>query len=83
MTLIEEFKCEYSHTQPWVAMLTMATKCAIFQAIFAIDKNEEIRVVWQKKGWTKVETTEDWDKIKEQVVEQPSPEDNEIFHYVW
>ncbi len=76
---MEEFRCECSQTQPGVAMLTTATKWATFRAIFEINKYEKIRVAWQNKGWTKVETTEDWYKISEQVIEQPSPEDNGNF----
>ncbi len=76
---MEEFRCEYFQTQPGIAMLTTATKWATFRAIFWVDKNKEIRVIWQNKDWTKVETTEDWDKIREQVVEQPCPEENGNF----
>ncbi len=76
---MEEFRCECSQTQPGVAMLTTATKWVTFRAIFGIDKHEKIRVAWQNKGWTKVETTEDWDKIREQVIEQASLEDNGNF----
>ncbi len=60
-------------------MLTTTTKWAMFRAIFGRDKNEEIRVVWQNKSWTKVEITEDWDKIRKQVAKQPSPKDNRNF----
>ncbi len=76
---MEEFRCEYSQTKPGVAMLTTTTKWATFRVIFGIHKHEKIRVAWQNKCWTKVETTEDWDKIREQVVEQPSPEENGNF----
>ncbi len=41
---MEELSCEYSQTQPWVPMLTTATKWATFRAIFEIDKYEKIRV---------------------------------------
>ncbi len=51
----------------------------MFWAIFEIDKHEKICIAWQNKGWTKVEITENWDKIREQVVEQPSPADNGNF----
>lgn len=51
----------------------------MFQTIFEIDKNNKICVTWQNKGWTKVETMEDWDKIREQIIEQPSPENNENY----
>ncbi len=51
----------------------------MFRARFEIDKHEKISVVWQNKSWTKVETTEDWDKIREQVVEQLNLEDNGNF----
>ena len=51
----------------------------MFWAIFGIDKNEEIRVIWQNKSWTKVETTEDWDKIREQIIEQSSLKNNRNF----
>ncbi len=78
---MKEFRCECSQTQPRVAMLTTATKWAMFRAIFGSDKHEKIRVAWQNKGWTKVETTKDWDKIREQVVEQLSPEDNRNFSW--
>ncbi len=44
----------------------------MFQVIFGIDKNEEICIVWENKSWTKVETMEDYDKIRAQIVEQPS-----------
>ncbi len=47
---MEEFRCEYSQTQPGVAMLITATKWATFRAIFGIDKYEKICVVWQNKG---------------------------------
>ena len=43
---MEEFKYEFSQTQPRFTMLTTATKWATFWTIFAIDKNEEIRVAW-------------------------------------
>ena len=76
---MEEFRCECPQTQPGVAILTTATKWDTFRGIFGIGKNEEIHVAWQNKGWAKVKTTEDWDKIREQVVEQPSPEDNGNF----
>lgn len=62
--------------QPAFAMLSIATKWIEFWVIFKIDKNKEIHVSWQNKSWTKVETMEDWDKIKRQVVEQLSPKDN-------
>ncbi len=77
--MIEEFKYECSQTQPRIAMLTTATKWATFRAMIKIGKNEEICVAWQNKGWTKMKTMEDWDKIREQVVEQPSLEDNRNF----
>ncbi len=48
--LIEEFRCECSQTQSGVAMLTTATKWAIFRAIFGIDKHEKICVEGQNKG---------------------------------
>ena len=37
---------------------------------------EKVRVAWQNEGWTKVTTVEDWEKVKSQVVEQPSLEEN-------
>ena len=60
-------------------MFTTATNWDMFRAIFEIDKNKKIRVTWQKKRWTRVERTKDWNKIREQVVEQPNSENNENF----
>ncbi len=76
---MKEFWYECFQIQPEVAMLTTAIKWAMFRIIFGIDKNEEICVTWQNKSWTKIEITEDWDKIREQVVEQYSLEDNRNF----
>ena len=76
---MEVFRCEYSQMQLEFVMLTTITKLATFQVIFRIDKNEEICITWQNKDWTKVETTKDWDKIRKQVIEQPSLENNENF----
>ncbi len=42
---MEECRCECSQTQLGVAILTTATKWAMFQTIFGIDKHEKIRVI--------------------------------------
>lgn len=44
---MEEFRYEHSQTQLEVVILTIATKQATFWAIFEIDKNREICIVWQ------------------------------------
>ncbi len=41
---MEEFRSRYSQTQPGIVMLTTATKWAMFQAIFGMNKNGEICV---------------------------------------
>lgn len=51
----------------------------MFWAIFKRDKNEKIRIIWQNKSWIKTEITENQDKIREQVVKQPSLKDNKNF----
>ena len=63
------------------AVLSMTIKWATFQAIFKIDKNNKICIIWQNKSWTKVETTKDWNKIKGQIVKQFSSKNNE--NYLW
>ncbi len=50
LKLMEEFRYEYSQTQPGVTILTTATKWATFWARFGIDKNEETCITWQNKG---------------------------------
>lgn len=60
-------------------ILTMTTKQTTFWAIFGFDKNKKICIIWQNKSQTKVEITEDQDNIREQVVEQPSLENNGNF----
>ena len=40
---------------------------------------EKVRVAWQNEGWTKITTAKDWEKIKGQVVEKPSSEENREF----
>ena len=76
MTVAKEFRCECSQTQPTFAVLNTVTGWATFRAIFGLREMEKVRVAWQNEGWTKVTTAEDWEKVKGQVVEQPSPEEN-------
>ena len=76
---MEEFRCEFFQTQPEFAMLTTKIKWATFRAIFRINKNQKICVTWQNKSWTKMKITEDWNKIREQVIEQPSLKNNGNF----
>lgn len=45
----------------------------MFRATFSLREIEKVCVAWQNEGWTKVTTTEDWEKIKDQVIKQPSP----------
>ena len=51
----------------------------MFRATFGLREVEKVRVAWQNKGWTKVTTAEDWEKVKGQVVEKPSLEENSSF----
>ena len=44
----------------------------MFKAIFGLKKMEKVCVTWQNKGWTKVTTAEDWEKVKSQIVQQLS-----------
>lgn len=77
--MIEEFRCEYIQTQPKFANLSTATEWAMFRAIFCLDEAEKIRVAWYNKGWAKIVTTKDWDKIRGQVAKQPKSEINSSF----
>ena len=79
MTVAKEFKCECSQTQPTFAVLNSVTGWAMFRVTFGLREIEKVRVTWQNKGWTKVTTAEDWEKVKGQVVKQPSPEKNRGF----
>ena len=79
MTVAKEFRCECSQTQPTFAVLNTVTGWATFRAAFGLREMEKVRVAWQNEGWTKVTTVEDWEKIKGQVVEQPSLEENGRF----
>lgn len=76
---MKEFMYKYFQIQLGFVMLITATKQAMFRAIFGINKNKEICVVWQNKGQIKVETVEDQNKIRNQVVKQPNPENNKNF----
>ena len=76
MTVAKEFRYECSQTQPTFAVLNTVTGWATFRATFGLREMEKVRVAWQNEGWTKVTTAEDWEKVKGQVVEQPSPEEN-------
>lgn len=58
-----------------------AIEWAIFRTTFGLKKIEKVYITWQNKGWTKVTTMKDWEKIKSQVVKQPNPEENEGFLY--
>ena len=40
---------------------------------------EKVCVAWQNQGWTKVTIVEDWEKVKDQVIEKPSFEKNRRF----
>ena len=79
LTVAKEFKDEYSQTQLTFAVFNTITGWATFKAIFGLKEEEKVRVTWQNKGWTKVTTAEDWKKVKGQVVDQPSPEENSGF----
>ena len=74
--MAKEFKCECSQTQPTFAVLNTVMGWATFRAIFGLKEMEKVRVVWQNKDWTEVTTTEDWKKVKGQVVKQFSPKEN-------
>ena len=76
LTVAKEFRYECSQTQPTFAVFNTVTGWATFRATFGLREVEKVRVAWQNKGWTKVTTAEDWEKVKGQVVEQPSPEEN-------
>ena len=79
LTLIKEFRYECSQTQPTFAVFNTVTGWATFRAKFGLREVEKVCVAWQNKGWTKVTTVEDWENVKGQVVEQPSPEENSGF----
>ena len=40
----------------------------MFRATFGLRKIEKVYVAWQNKGWTKVITAGDEEKVKDQVV---------------
>ena len=65
--------------QPTFAVLNTVTGWATFRATFGLREMEKVHVAWQNEGWTKVTTTDDWEKIKGQVVKQPSPKENREF----
>ena len=48
-------------------------------ATFSLREVEKVRVAWQNKGWTKITTAEDWEKVKGQLVKQASLEENGVF----
>ena len=77
--MAKKFRCECSQTQPTFAVLNTVTGWATFRATFGLREMEKVRVAWQNEGWTKVTTAEDWEKVKGQVVKQPSPEENGEF----
>ena len=51
----------------------------MFKAKFDLKEVEKVRVAWQNKGWAKVITAKDWEKVKCQIVKQPNPEENSGF----
>lgn len=77
--MIEEFRCECAQTQPKFAIVSTATEWATFRAIFRLNEAEKIRAAWHNKGWANVATTEDWDKVRRRVAEQPNLEINGNF----
>ena len=62
--------------EPTFAVFNIVTGWAMFRATFGLKEVKKVRVAWQNKGWTKVTTAEDWEKVKGQVVEQSNPEEN-------
>ena len=62
--------------QPMFAVFNTVTGWATFRATFGLREVEKVRVAWQNKGWTKLKTAEGSEKIKGQVVKQPSLEEN-------
>ena len=76
LTVAKKFRCECSQTQLTFAVFNTVTGWATFRATFGLKELDKVCVAWQNKGWTKVITAEDWEKVKGQVVEQPSPEEN-------
>ena len=76
MTVTKEFRCEFSQTQPTFAVFNRVMGWATFRATFGLREVEKVCVAWQNKGWTKVTTAEDSEKVKGQVVKQSSPEKN-------
>ena len=76
MTVAKEFRCKCYQTQLTFAVLNTVMGWVMFRATFGLREMEKVRVAWQNESWTKVTTAEDWEKVKGQVVKQPSPEEN-------
>ena len=76
LTVAKKFRCEYSQTQPTFAVLNTVIGWAMFRATFGLKEMVKVCIAWQNKGWTKVTTAENWEKVKGQVVEQPNSEEN-------
>ena len=76
LTVAKEFRYECFQTQPMFAVFNTIMGWAIFRATFGFREVEKVRVAWQNKGWTKVTTAGDWEKVKGRVVKQLSPEEN-------
>ena len=51
----------------------------MFRVTFGLKEMKKVRVAWQNKGQTKVTTAKDQKKVKGQMVEQSSPEENRRF----
>ena len=64
LTVAKKFRYECSQTQPTFAVFNTITGWATFRATFGLREVEKVRVAWQNKGWTKVTTAEDWEKVK-------------------
>ena len=79
MTVAKEFGCKCSQTQLMFVFFNTGMGWTTFTATFGFKEIEKVCIAWQNEGWTKVTTAKNWEKVKGQVIKQPSPEENEGF----
>ena len=77
--MAKKVRCKCSQTQLTFAVLHIVTGWATFRATFGLKKIKKVRIAWQNESWTKVIIAKDWEKVKGQVVKQPSLEKNREF----